>query len=37
VQTDIYQCLAGKRLLFKKVDTTDDGGWVKLYRATYQE
>jgi len=37
VQTDSYQCPAGKRLLFKKVDTTADGSWVKLYRATYQE
>jgi transposase len=36
-QTDTYQCPAGKRLLFKKVDTTADGSWVKLYRATYQE
>jgi transposase len=36
-QTDSYQCPAGKRLLFKKVDTTADGSWVKLYRATYQE
>jgi len=37
VQTDTYQCPAGKRLHFKKVDTTADGGWVKLYRATYHE
>ena len=37
VETDSYQCPAGKRLLFKKVDTTADGSWVKLYRATYQE
>jgi len=37
VQTDSYQCPAGKRLPFKKVDTTADGGWVKLYRATYQD
>ncbi|GAC1595207.1 MAG: hypothetical protein NVS3B25_18670 [Hymenobacter sp.] len=37
MQTDTYQCPAGKRLPFKKVDTTADGGWVKLYRATYQE
>ena len=36
-QTDTYQCPAGKRLLFKKVDTTADGSWVKLYRSTYQE
>jgi hypothetical protein len=37
VSTDSYQCPAGKQLTFDKVDTTADGGWVKLYRAPYHE
>ncbi|WP_426062224.1 transposase, partial [Hymenobacter sp. B1770] len=37
VQTDTYQCPAGRRLRFAKVDTTAEGDWVKLYLATYQE
>ena len=32
---DKYTCPAGKDLLFRKYDTTADGGWLKLYRATY--
>lgn len=37
LSADKYTCPAGKDLLFRKYDTTADGGWLKQYRATYRD
>ena len=34
---DYFTCSAGKRLPFKTFDTHADGGWLKIYRADYQD
>ncbi|MDF7815729.1 IS1182 family transposase [Hymenobacter sp. YC55] len=34
---DEYRCRAGKSLPFRKYCTTADGGWMKHYRAFYQD
>ena len=35
--TDSYTCAAGKVLPFHRYHVTTDGGWVKLYWATYRD
>ena len=32
---DAFRCPAGKRLLFRNYATSQDGNWVKNYRAAY--
>jgi transposase len=34
---DYFTCSAGKRLVFKTFSTNADGGWLKVYRADYQD
>ncbi len=35
--TDWYICQAGKPLPFQKYDTNQNGGWLKIYWATYRD
>ena len=34
---DYFTCSQGKRLVFKTFDKNVDGGWMKVYRADYQD
>ena len=36
-ETDAFRCPAGKLLSFRNYATTQDGNWVKNYRAAYQD
>jgi transposase len=36
-KADHFTCSQGKRLSFKTVDKNADGGWLKVYRADYQD
>jgi len=36
-ESDHFTCSQGKRLVFKTFDKTADGGWLKVYRADYQD
>ncbi|GAB4020698.1 IS1182 family transposase [Spirosoma migulaei] len=36
-EADHFTCSQGKRLVFKTFDKNADGGWLKVYRADYQD
>lgn len=36
-EDDHFTCSQGKRLVFKTFDKNADGGWLKVYRADYQD
>ncbi|GAB3051947.1 IS1182 family transposase [Spirosoma pulveris] len=36
-QADHFTCSVGKHLVFKTFDKNEDGGWLKVYRAAYQD